>query len=111
MNSSSSFGGGPESDLIGTAMAGTDCVCRGGGGVHDTKRLWEIRTVHFLTKISMRCMHENSVEIHMGENAKGSTHLTQHQPQRRACVWGEGMSRAESDRNYQRPRRATFLTT
>lgn len=49
---------------------------------------------HFLTKISL--------EMHMGINPESSIHLTPSTSQSRACVWGEGMSTAESDKNYQR---------
>lgn len=50
---------------------------------------------HFLTKISL--------EMHMGINPESSIPLSPSTSQNRACVWGEGMSTAESDKNYQRP--------
>ena len=82
----------------------------GGGAVNNIKRLQGIRIIHFLKKFSMYHIHQNSLEMHMGENSERGTHLTQQQTQSRTHVWGEGTSRAESDRNYQISKRASSQT-
>lgn len=87
----SSFGIGPRPDLIRTALSGyCVCVCPPCapwmGGVHNTNMLQGIRIIHFLKKISIHHIPQSFLEMHMGENSERSTHLTQHQPQSRACV-------------------------